>query len=195
MTTALRRLTFAAMGFDPITIGGVLAAASSAVNAVGSYAQGRAYKAQSNATLQATETQAKLQEQEADANKKRALTNSRMMHRNANSEMASVVADNAASNLVNDGTALQRSLDTAGRLEREINIQTDQLLERSDQLRKQAALTRWNGQLQAISLKTAAKGAYIGAVGSLLGGFSQAAGTFGKAQSNSSSSAQESRKK
>lgn len=176
------------MGFDPITIGGVLAAASSAANAVGSYAQGRAYKAQSKATYQAAETQAKLQEQEADANKNRALSNSRMMHRNANTEMASVLADNAASNLINDGTALQRSLDTAGRLEREINVQTDQLLERSDQLRKQAALTRWNGQLQASSLKTAAKGAYIGAVGSLLGGFSQAAGAFGKAQSSSSPS-------
>lgn len=152
------------MGFATIA-----AAVTSAFKAYGDYQQAGALKAQAKMTSQAGDAQAKLMERDAAANDAVALQNDRMQRRNARSELAAVRADNAVSNLMSDGTGLERETDMATRLEREINVQTDDALRRSSNMRAQAAYTRWDSDLTASSLRRQAHGSNISALGNLAG--------------------------
>lgn len=150
------------MGFATIA-----SAVTSAFRAYGDYQQAGALKAQAKVTSQAGDAQAKLLERDAAANDAVALQNDRMQRRNARSELAAVRADNAVSNLVADGTGLEREIDMATRLEREINVQTDDALRRSSNMRTQAAYTRWDSDMMASSLRRQAHGSNISALGNL----------------------------
>lgn len=150
------------MGFATIA-----SAVTSAFKAYGDYHQAGALKAQARATSQAGEAQAKLMERDAAANDAVALQNDRMQRRNARSELATVRTDNAVSNLAADGTGLEREMDMATRLEREINVQTDDALRRSSNMRAQAAYTRWDSDMMASSLRRQAHGSNVSALGNL----------------------------
>ncbi len=146
-----------------------MAATNFVVGAVDHYQRARSYQAEASATKQAGEAQARFMERDAAVNDAIALQNNRMMRRNAQSEQAAVRADNAVANLVADGTGLNREMDMAARLEHEINIQTDDALRQSSNMRNQAALTRWNTDVQAINLKRKASGSNMSALGNLAG--------------------------
>lgn len=138
------------------------------MDALADYQQAGAYKAQARATAQTGDVQARLMERDAVANDAIAMQNNRMQRRNAQSELAAVRSDNAVSNLISDGTGLEREMDMASRLEREINIRTDDALRQSSNMRNQAAYTRWDADLQASVLKRKAYGSKMSAIGNLV---------------------------
>ncbi len=157
------------MGFSTLTpvLSLTSAVTKPIMKAAGNYQQANAYKAQAKATAQAGEAQARLMERDAAANDAIALQNNRMQQRNAQSEVSTVRADNADSNLISDGTGLNREIDMASRLQHEINIQTNDALRQSSNLRNQAAFTRWDANQQASNLKRSAHGYNVSAIGNL----------------------------
>lgn len=104
--------------------------------------QSRAYRKAARATETVANTQ-------ADAQTRTALDNSRREQRNAQMQMARARADAAASNILSSGTALQRELDLATRLEDEINNRTDAALEDASRIRRQGQLDAWNLRQQS----------------------------------------------
>lgn len=152
------------MGFTATAITLLLQAANQ-------YQQSQAYKAQANATAQTGEAQARLLEKQAAQNNAIAMENDRMKRRNARNELSAVRLDNAASNLLSDGTALSREIDMATRLEHEINVQTDAALRQGSDLRNQASYTRWDADIQSHNLRRKARSSNVSALGSLIGSF------------------------
>lgn len=148
-------------------------AAQMVIQAANDYQQSRAYKAQAHATGLAGEAQARILESQAARGKVIAMENDRMQRRNARSELSAVRADNAASNLLSDGTGFTRELDMATRLEHEINSQTDAALRQSSDLSNQAAYTRWDAGVQAQNLRRKARGSNLSALGNLVGSMAQ----------------------
>ncbi len=136
-------------------------------DAAGNLQQAYAYKAQAKATAQAGDAQARFMERDAAANDAVAMQNNRMMQRNSRSELSTVRTDNADSNLVSDGTGLSREIDMASRLQHEIDIQTNDALRQSSNMRTQAAYTRWDANQQASNLKRLAHGSNMSAIGNL----------------------------
>lgn len=139
------------------------------IKAANEFQQSQAFKAQAQATGMVGEAQARLMENQASLNDAIAMDNDRMRRRNARNELSAVRVDNAASNLMSDGTGLSREIDMATRLEREINTQTDAALRQGHNLRSQAAYTRWDAGIQAQNLRRQAHGNKMSALGNLVG--------------------------
>lgn len=167
------------MGFTVATL-----ATTYLLKAASDYQQAQAYKAQANATGKAGEAQAQIMQQQAALSDAVAMDNDHMRRRNARNELSAVRVDNAASNLLSDGTGLSREIDMATRLEHEINSQTDAALRQGHDLRTQAAYTRWDAGVQAQNLRRQAHGSKVSAVGNLAG----TAAMFGVAAYESSKS-------
>ncbi|MBR7110207.1 MAG: hypothetical protein IKC90_09210 [Akkermansia sp.] len=96
-----------------------------------------------------------------------AVSNQQRGAKNAAAHLAAARADAAASNLATEGSAHLREQDLVTRLQDEINLQANAMLDKADQIRKQGALNAWNTRHAAAQAKAGSIGAAFGTVGSL----------------------------
>lgn len=143
---------------------------SKAAQAYQEHEQSRAYRKAARATEQVSEAQ-------AAAMTRTALDNSRREQRNAQMQMARARADAGASNLLAAGSAAQRELDLATRLEDEINNRTDAALDEASRIRRQGIFDSWNLRQQSRNAHNSMLGSALEAgVGLFSAGYNGAAG-------------------
>lgn len=152
-----------AMGFETAALISMASTGvSKAAQAYQEHEQSRDFRKAARATEQVSAAQ-------SDAMARTAMDNSRREQRNAQMQMARARADAGASNLLSAGSAAQRELDLATRLEDEINNRTDAALEEASRIRRQGQLDAWNLRRQSRNARNNMLGSALEAGVNLLG--------------------------
>ena len=132
--------------------------------------QAYALNKQSKSLNSIAHEQERLAAQQAAHMENAAVNNQQRGAKNAAAHLAAARADAAASHLAPEGSAHQREQDLATRLQDEINLQANAMLDKADQIRKQGALNAWNTRHAAAQAKIGSIGAGFSTIGSIFSG-------------------------
>lgn len=156
------------MGFDPVSLGMIaLAATSAAAGATSASAQRKS----ASASKQAADANAATLRNEAEVQKQTALENSRRMQQDATRRMGDARLDAAQSSLLREGSVPIREQALATRLQTRIQDETAQTMRNVQSLTNRANMEQYMGRANARAQKTAA-------TGTLLSGFAQGGNTL-----------------
>ncbi len=154
------------MGFDPVSTAMIaLAATTAAAGTVSAVSQ----KYSADATKKAANANATLMRNEAKLQRQTALENAARMQKDAARRMGAARLDAAASSLLREGSVPIREQTLAGKLQTEIEDEAAQSMRNAQSLYNRANVEQFTG-------RASARAQNIGAVGTLLSGFSQAGG-------------------
>lgn len=150
------------MGFDPVTLGIMAAAASVASGAASASAQ----KQSATATKRAAEANAATLRNEAEIQRQTGLENAKRMQQDASLRMGEARLDAARSSLVREGSVPVREQALATRLQTQIQDEATEAMRNAQSLHNKANMELFTGRSSARSQQMAA-------AGTLLSGFAQ----------------------